>query len=86
MAGDETQKIPMSDRWKGGLFAHAVVEGLRGRADVNKDGFVTARELYPWLRTYVQTESSKIGTSVTPLFKDLYDQVSTGEFVFTTPR
>lgn len=86
MAGDETQKIPMSDRWKGGLFAHAVVEGLRGRADGNRDGFVTARELYPWLRTYVQTESSKIGTSVTPLFKDLYDQVSTGEFVFTTPR
>ena len=87
MAGDETQRIPMSGRWKGGLFAHAVVEGLRGRADGNRDGFVTAREMYPWLRTYVQTESSReLGSSVTPLFKDLYDEVSTGEFVFTTPR
>jgi Caspase domain len=87
MAGDDTQRVPMSERWNGGLFAHAVVEGLKGSADGNKDGFVTARELYPWLRTYVQAESSRVlGSSVTPLFKDLYDRVSTGEFVFTTPR
>ena len=87
MAGDDTQRVPMSERWNGGLFAHAVVEGLKGRADGNRDGFVTARELYPWLRTFVQAESARVlGASVTPLFKDLFSDVSTGEFVFTTPR
>jgi hypothetical protein len=87
MAGDENQRVPMSDRWGGGLFAHAVVEGLKGGADGDKDGFVTARELYPWLRRYVETESLKVlGSSVTPLIKDLDPIISKGEFVFTTSK
>jgi hypothetical protein len=87
MAGDENQRVPMADRWGGGLFAHAVVEGLKGSADGDRDGFVTARELYPWLRRYVETEALKVlGSSVTPLIKDLDPVVSKGEFVFTTTK
>jgi uncharacterized caspase-like protein len=93
MAGDENQRVPMGSEWGekggtgGGLFAHAVVEGLRGRADGDRDGYVTARELYPWLRTYVAEEAARVlGSTVTPLIKDLDPRVSKGEFVFTTAR
>lgn len=87
MAGDENQRVPMGDKWGGGLFANAIILGLQGRADVDKDGFVTARELYPWVRSYVSGEAQTVlGTSVTPLFKDLDRVVSKGEFVFTKAR
>jgi hypothetical protein len=87
MAGDENQRVPMGDAWGGGLFTDAVVKGLSGRADGDKDGFVTARELYPWLRRYVETEAMRVlDTTVTPLIKDLDPVLSKGEFVFTTTR
>jgi len=93
MAGDENQRVPMGSEWGekggtgGGLFAHAVVEGLKGRADGDKDGYVTARELYPWLRQFVQQEAMRVlGSTVTPLIKDMDPLVSKGEFVFTTAR
>jgi uncharacterized caspase-like protein len=87
MAGDENQRVPMGDAWGGGLFTDAVIKGLSGRADGDKDGFVTARELYPWLRRYVETEAMKVlDTTVTPLIKDLDPVLSKGEFVFTTTR
>ncbi|HEY3158613.1 MAG TPA: caspase family protein [Vicinamibacterales bacterium] len=87
MAGDENQRVPMGEKWGGGLFANAIIQGLQGRADVDKDGFVTARELYPWVRTYVSAEAQAVlGTSVTPLFKDLDRVVSKGEFVFTRAK
>jgi hypothetical protein len=87
MAGDENQPVPMGNAWGGGLFAHAIVQGLAGRADGDRDGFVTARELYPWVRSYVSAEAFKVlGASVTPLIKDLHPVVSKGEFVFTKTK
>lgn len=87
MAGDENQKIPMAETWGGGLFADAIIKGLQGRADADKDAFVTAHELYPWVRTYVSGEALKVlGTTVTPLIKDLNPVVSKGEFVFTKAK
>jgi Caspase domain len=87
MAGDENQRVPMGNAWGGGLFAHAVVQGLEGRADGDRDGFVTARELYPWVRSYVSAEALKVlGASVTPLIKDLHPVLSKGEFVFTKTK
>jgi hypothetical protein len=85
MAGTESQPIPMSERWGGGLFAHAVMLGLKGSADTEKDGFITTRELYPWLRNYVEDQAMKVlGERVTPLITDLGpDRTSPGEFVFT---
>jgi len=48
---------------------------------------VTARELYPWLRQFVQQEAMRVlGSTVTPLIKDMDPLVSKGEFVFTTAR
>ena len=65
----------------------AVIQALQGQADVDKDGFVTAREMYPWVRDYVSSEARAVlGTTVTPLFKDLDRLVSKGEFVFTKAK
>jgi uncharacterized caspase-like protein len=82
MAGNKDQKAIASPTWKGGLFTNGVVQGLGGAADAQRDGFVTTRELYPWLREYVEKEALKLGRTLTPLIKDLEPRVSEGEFVF----
>ena len=87
MAGDENQRVPMADKWGGGLFTSAVIQALQGRADVDKDGLVAAREMHPWLRTYVSSEARAVlGADVTPLFKDLGRTVSKGEQLFEQRR
>jgi len=84
MAGNEKQQSIASSKWTGGLFTHGVLQGLGGLADTQRDGFVTTRELYPWLRQYVETQAEGAGTTLTPLIKDLGpDGSSEGEFVFT---
>ena len=87
MAGDANQQALASSEWKGGLFTNAVVTGLGGGADAQRDGFVTTRELYPWLRDYVEQEANKVGRTLTPLIKDLGQYgASEGEFVFARGR
>jgi hypothetical protein len=87
MAGNERQKAIASPSWSGGLFTHAVVLGLGGRADTQRDGFVTTRELYPWLRDYVEAEATRAGLALTPMIKDLGPHGSSeGEFVFPRGR
>jgi hypothetical protein len=87
MAGNEKQQSIASSKWTGGLFTHGVLQGLGGLADTQRDGFVTTRELYPWLRQYVETQAEGAGTTLTPLIKDLGpDGSSEGEFVFTRGR
>jgi hypothetical protein len=84
MAGNETQEAIASPTWTGGLFTHGVLQGLGGLADTQRDGFVTTRELYPWLREYVEAQAASAGRMLTPLIKDLGpDGTSEGEFVFT---
>ena len=84
MAGNDKQKSFGDSRWSGGLFTHGVLKGLSGAADAQQDGFVTTRELYPWLREYVEAEAARAGKSLTPMIKDLgRDGSSEGEFVFT---
>jgi hypothetical protein len=84
MAGNENQEAIASKTWAGGLFTHGVVEGLSGLADTQRDGFVTTRELYPWLREFVEAQAASAGRTLTPLIKDLGpDGTSEGEFVFT---
>jgi hypothetical protein len=84
MAGNETQQAIASSTWTGGLFTHGVLQGLGGLADTQRDGFVTTRELYPWLRDYVEAQAASAGKTLTPLIKDLgIDGTSQGEFVFT---
>ena len=87
MAGNETQEAIASATWSGGLFTHGVLQGLGGLADTQRDGFVTTRELYPWLREYVEAQAASAGRTLTPLIKDLGpDGTSEGEFVFTRGR
>jgi hypothetical protein len=83
MAGSRDQKAIADPKWNGGLFTNGVVRGLGGLADVQRDGLVTTRELYPWLREYVEQEALRFGRILTPLIKDLDPMVSEGEFVFT---
>jgi uncharacterized caspase-like protein len=84
MAGNEKQEAIASSTWTGGLFTHGVLQGLGGLADSQRDGFVTTRELYPWLREFVEAQAATAGRSLTPLIKDLGpDGTSQGEFVFT---
>jgi hypothetical protein len=68
----------------GGSEPPPVLQGLGGLADTQRDGFVTTRELYPWLRDYVEAQAASAGKTLTPLIKDLgIDGTSQGEFVFT---
>jgi hypothetical protein len=84
MAGNENQEAIAGKTWAGRLFTHGVVEGLSGLADTQRDGFVTTRELYPWLREFVEAQAASAGRTLTPLIKDLGpDGTSEGEFVFT---
>lgn len=84
MAGNEKQEAIASAAWTGGLFTHGVLQGLGGLADTQRDGFVTTRELYPWLREFVEAQAARAGRTLTPLIKDLGpDGTSQGEFVFT---
>ena len=84
MAGNEKQEAIASSAWTGGLFTHGVLQGLGGLADTQRDGFVTTRELYPWLREFVEAQAATAGRALTPLIKDLGpDGTSQGEFVFT---
>ena len=83
LPGDGRQQGPEGDREldvERGLFTNGVVQGLRGLADTQRDGFVTTHELYPWLRDYVEKEAAKVGRTLTPLIKDLDPVVSEGEF------
>ena len=47
-------------RWGGGhgLFTWAILEGLRGGADLNSDRFVTAGELFGYVRNRVRVETA----------------------------
>jgi hypothetical protein len=87
MAGNERQEAIASTKWTGGLFTHGVLQGLGGLADAQRDGFVTTRELYPWLREFVEAQAAGAGRILTPMIKDLGpDGSSEGEFVFTRGR
>ena len=46
-------------RWGGGhgVFTYALLEGLRGQADANSDRFVTAGELFAYVRDRVRLET-----------------------------
>ncbi len=55
-AGEGSQE---SEKWGGGhgVFTHFLLEGLKGKADRNDDGFITMKEAYDYLYSRVQRES-----------------------------
>jgi uncharacterized caspase-like protein len=52
-----------------GLFTHFLVQGLRGAADLDRDGIVSLQELYQYLEQQVSQKSRSIGGNQHPVMK-----------------
>jgi hypothetical protein len=52
-----------------GIFTYYLVEGLKGAADLNKDGIVTVQELYEYLEQQVAKKSRAVGGNQHPVMK-----------------
>ncbi|HYE94535.1 MAG TPA: caspase family protein, partial [Terriglobales bacterium] len=52
-----------------GVFTHFVLEGLRGKADRNKDSLVTVSELYEYVEDQVDATARRAGGRQRPLMK-----------------
>jgi len=76
-AGKADQVSVESIRWGHGLLTYYVLEGLKGRADLNDDGIIMADELFIFLYPEVVIESDGMqtphlfgwGTASIPIFK-----------------
>lgn len=56
------------DEAQAGLFTYFLAIGLRGKADLNRDGHMTAGELYRYIYENVSETSKKIYQEQTPCF------------------
>jgi hypothetical protein len=65
-------------------FARALLDGLRGAADLTGDGLITATELYLFLRDRVELTTTAAGLCQTPGLHMLKKHAR-GEFVFQVP-
>jgi hypothetical protein len=52
-----------------GLFTHYLLQGLRGTADLDRDGVVTLQELYTYLEQQVTQKSRSVGGNQHPVMK-----------------
>ena len=52
-----------------GLFTYYLVQGLRGAADLNRDGIVALQELYEYLEREVTQRSRAVGANQHPVLK-----------------
>jgi hypothetical protein len=52
-----------------GIFTYYLVQGLKGAADLNKDGIVTVQELYEYLEQQVAQKSRSVGGNQHPVMK-----------------
>ena len=55
------------DSLRHGVFTHFLLEGLRGKADVNKDNIVHLREAYDYLEIKVSEMARNIGGNQHPV-------------------
>ncbi len=69
VASDEDQRSWVSEEWGTSIFAHFVIEGLKGGASEN--GQVTAKSLHEWVRARVEEWArDNRGAPQTPLLID----------------
>ncbi|MBI3269416.1 MAG: protein kinase [Planctomycetes bacterium] len=54
------------DAWKHGLFSKALIDGMKGDADLNQDGWVRFTELYEFVSARVKSEATRLGGRQTP--------------------
>jgi uncharacterized caspase-like protein len=52
-----------------GIFTYYLVQGLKGAADLNRDGIVSLQELYEYLEQQVTTKSRAVGGNQHPVMK-----------------
>jgi hypothetical protein len=52
-----------------GIFTYYLIEGLKGAADLNRDGVVTLQELYEYLEQQVTRKSRAVGGNQHPVMK-----------------
>ena len=52
-----------------GIFTYYLIEGLKGKADLNRDGTVTLQELYEYLAEQVTKRSRSVGGNQHPVMK-----------------
>ncbi len=52
-----------------GIFTYYLVQGLKGAADVNRDGIVSLQELYEYLEAQVSAKSRAVGGHQHPVMK-----------------
>jgi hypothetical protein len=84
-SSSETEAAQESDNIEASFFTHFLVSGLRGAADVSKDGVVTLNEAYQYAfnETLVRTEKTQYG----PQHPSYDIQLSgTGDLVLTDLR
>lgn len=58
-----------TDELKHGIFTYYLTEGLKGKADLNKDGVVTVDELYNYVYEQVTKKARQLGAKQHPLKK-----------------
>ena len=58
-----------TDELKHGIFTYYLTEGLKGKADLNKDGVVTVDELYNYVYEQVTKKARQLGGKQHPLKK-----------------
>jgi uncharacterized caspase-like protein len=52
-----------------GIFTYYLVEGLKGAADLNKDGIITVQEIYEYVEQKVSAKSRSVGGNQHPVMK-----------------
>jgi len=52
-----------------GIFTYYLVEGLKGAADLNRDGIITLQELYEYVEQHVTQKSRAVGGAQHPVMK-----------------
>lgn len=88
-AGTENEETIALDRLEGSVFTHAILEGLRGGAEVDgrfePDGLISMNELERFVQLRVEELRREVGwrKSITPKLWDFGSNA--GEFFFVSP-
>jgi len=76
-AGKSGEKASMGESWENhSVYTYYLLRGLKGEADYNKDGIITANELQVYLRTHVAEGTKKRQNP------QIYRSIDEGEFIF----